>query len=147
MSVQFTRRQVNHALLAAARALVLPRPDLVLPKGARPLFDFAIAGGWYHGLRDARHRLAPGQHLRLRAEPLNPHDPHAVAVHHGDGTMLGYIPRAANTPVARLLALGARVEAEIVGHLWIRRASEIPDDLVFTGFENGDPCIRLTLAG
>jgi hypothetical protein len=39
---------------------------------------------------------------------------------------------------------GARVTAEIITMLDIRRASEVPQDLVFTFFRSGDPMIRLT---
>jgi HIRAN domain len=36
---------------------------------------------------------APGRPLRLRAEPDNPHDPHAIAVDLASGAPLGYVPR------------------------------------------------------
>lgn len=147
MSDQFTRREVNRALLLGAMALVAPGAAIKAPPVPAPLFDFAIAGGWYHGLRQVRDDLALGEKLVLQAEPANPHDPNAVAVKRGDGQMLGYIPREANEPVARLLERRLRVEAVVVGPLNFRRAADIPDDFAFIGFTDGDPRIRLTLIG
>jgi hypothetical protein len=103
----------------------------------------AIAGGHHHGLEAALGRIAPGTKLALVREAANPYDADAVAVHL-DGLMLGFIPREANSPVARLLDRGARVTAEVVRMLDIRRSSEVPDELVFTAFSSGDPMIRLT---
>jgi HIRAN domain len=112
MGDQFTRRAVNSGLIALAVSLSASRPALRRP--ATPLFDFAIAGGWYHGLREARTSIVNGELLQLRAEPDNPHDAHAVAVCRA-GLLLGYIPRAANAPVARLLGEGADIRCEVVG--------------------------------
>lgn len=144
MSDQFTRRDVNRALLSGAMALAMKGPAF-RPRVSVTLFDFAIAGGWFHGLKDVRDDLSVGERLTLRAEPENPHDPHAVAVHLRGGGRLGYVPRAANEAVALLLRKDAPIEAGIVGHLDIRRAADIPDDLVFTGFTAGDPRVRLVL--
>jgi len=146
---EFTRREVNRSLLATAVALAAPGASIAAASAETPvhLFDFAIAGGWYHGLHDVRDDLARGERLVARAEPANPHDANAVAIDRADGRMLGYVPRAANAPIARLLAEGANMSAEVIDFLNIRRDSDIPVDLVFTGFSNGDPRIRLTLVG
>jgi hypothetical protein len=145
MSDQFTRREINRALLAGAFALVVPGVAGVKPRAPTPLFDFAIAGGWYHGLRHVGGQLRRGEQLVLRAEPGNSYDANAVAVDRADGLMLGYVPRLANAPVARLLAQGARIDAVIIESLRFRFIDDIPDDFAFTGFDNGDPRIRLTL--
>ncbi len=145
----FSRREVNRALLATAFGM------LSLGRGSTkaaavlstPLFDFAIAGGFYHGLQAAQATLRPGMVLDLRREPYNPHDADAVAVHLTDGLMLGYVPRVANTPVARLMDAGGNVRAEIIRILTAERDEDIPDDLVFTCFTSGDPMIRLTAGG
>lgn len=129
------------------RAAPVPPPGVLSGPQRRFLFDFAIAGGWYHGLAGVREELAPGEILRLRAEPENPHDADAVAVHRTDGLMLGYIPRAANAPVARLLKLGAPVEAVIVGPIAFGPYDNEPEDFAFTSVTEGDPRIRLVLAG
>jgi hypothetical protein len=141
----FTRRDVNLALLATAVALAacgMPRPRLM---EAETLFDFAIAGGFYHELERQLPKLKPGLALVLRREKANPHDANAVAVHMPDGAKLGFIPRKANEPVAMLLDRGRRVEATIMRLLVLKAERDIPDDLVFTTIASGDPQIRLTL--
>jgi hypothetical protein len=141
----FTRREVETSLIAAA-SLIAASGSRAAARGTRArLFEFAIAGGWHHGLDKARHTIAVGDRLVLRAEPENPHDANAVAVERSDGLMLGYVPRKANEPIARLLAEGAEVEAEVVGRLDVRRESDIPSDLAFTSFTTGDPIVRLYL--
>lgn len=140
----FTRRDVNRALLATALAIV--GGHKAIARSSMPLFDFAIAGGHHHGLEAALGRIAPGTKLALVREAANPYDADAVAVHL-DGLKLGFIPREANNPVARLLDRGERVTAEVVRMLDIRRSSEVPDELVFTAFSSGDPMIRLTVEG
>lgn len=82
--------------------------------------------------------------LTLVREAANPYDANAVAVHL-DGLKLGFIPRKANSPVARLLDRGERVVAEVVRMLDDRHSSELPDDVVVTGADWGDPVIRLTV--
>lgn len=126
----FSRREVNRALLTAA----LPTP----------LFDFAIAGGFYHGVQAAQATLRPGMALDLRREPENPHDADAIAVHLPVGLILGYVPCVANTPVVRLLDSGRTVRGKIVRMPTAERDEDISDDLVFTCFTSGDPMIRLT---
>lgn len=137
----FTRRDVNRALLVTALAIVGGHKAIARP--SVPLFDFAIAGGHHHGLEAALGRITPGTKLALVREAANPYDADAVAVHL-DGLKLGFIPREANSPVARLLDRGERVTAEVVRMLDIRRSIEVPDELVFTAFARGDPMIRLT---
>jgi HIRAN domain len=144
MSDQFSRRQINSALIALA--LVVRAPTR-LNATRTVLFDFAIAGGFYHGLHTALAELKPGEQFQLRAEPDNPHDANAVAVLRNDGLVLGYIPREANTPIARLLTEGASVECEMVGTLNFSREADILDDFICTGFSSGDPRLRLVLLG
>ena len=143
----FSRREVNRALLATAVGLLSvgtgsAKVAVAMPT---PLFDFAIAGGFYHGLQAVQATLRPGMSMDLRREPENPYDADAVAVHLPDGLMLGYVPRVANTPIARLLDAGRTVRAEIVRMLTAERDEDVPDDLVFTCFTSGDPMIRLSV--
>jgi hypothetical protein len=140
----FTRREVNRALLAAAVACVAAPRLAFAAAPARRLFDFALAGGHHHGLYAALPGLRPGVILQLVREAQNPHDFDAVAVHSADGLKLGYVPRAANTPIAALLDRGEALRAEIIRMLDLKSAVEIPPDLVFTAFASGDPMIRLT---
>jgi hypothetical protein len=143
-SGSFTRRDVNRALLATALAIAGGR--IAVARAATPLFDFAIAGGHFHGLEAALGRIEPGTKFALVREADNPYDANAVAVYL-DGLKLGFIPREANSPVARLLDRGERVSAQVLRMLDIQRASEVPDELVFTGFTSGDPMIRLVVEG
>jgi hypothetical protein len=54
-----------------------------------------------------------GEQLRLKREPSNPHDRHAVAVWFKN-EHLGYIPRRENRTLARLLDQGEQLETTIV---------------------------------
>lgn len=140
-----TRREVNFGLLAGA-FLALGRLGAARPV-VRPLFDFAIAGGWHHALSVAVDGFAPGEALRLQPAFDNPHDANAIAVWRSDGLMLGYVPRRANGPVAELLRAGATLKAEIVAMLDVTSEDGVPDDLVFTEFTDGDPRVRLSVVG
>ena len=140
---EFTRRDVNASLLAAAFTPVSGAAAKAVPMPSA-LFSFAVAGGWHHHLEGALPKLVVGSDLDLRREGGNLHDAFAIAVHDSDGLKLGYIPHTANEPVAKLMDAGARITAEITRMLDIHRASEVPDDLVFTSFRAGDPMIRLT---
>ena len=131
--------------LGLAGARRLPPPRLTL-------FSFAMAGGFYHGLRCMRGLLAPGMLLDLRAEPSNPYDAYAVellmpAYGPHAGLKLGYLPRCGNRAAALWLARGAVLRAEVVGTLGERPGVMIPDDLVFTSYWYGDPLLRLTYEG
>jgi hypothetical protein len=140
MSPELGRRSVVGGLLGLA-GLIVARPSLARPPAAVPLFDFAIAGGSYHGLGEARPGLALGTRMRLVAEPLNPFDANAVAVVRADGLRLGYVPRSANPPVAALLAQGRQLGAELTS--WLGRDSWNDESLAFTYYLNGDPRWRL----
>ncbi len=72
-----------------------------------------LAGFQYHAGRALFPLLAIGDHLALWREPDNPHDPKAVRVE-WRGVMLGYVPRADNLDLARLIDIGAQVEGRIV---------------------------------
>lgn len=139
------RREVLALGLAAALGVAGTR---LLPPPRLAPFSFAIAGGFYHGLRRVRGLLTPGMQLELRAEPSNPHDANAVAVlmpaagSHA-GLKLGYLPRRGNREAALWLARGAVLRAEVIGTLGLRPGETIPDDLVFTSYVYGDPLLRL----
>ncbi len=142
MSPEVGRRCVLGGVLGLA-GLILARPSLARPPSAVPLFDFAIAGGGYHGLGQARPGLALGTRMRLVAEPSNPFDANAVAVMRVDGLRLGYVPRAANPPVAALLRQGRELGAQLTG--WLGETDWNDDALAATFFLNGDPRWRLEL--
>ena len=56
-----------------------------------------VAGAVHRPQALASSGAEPGRPLRLRAEPDNPHDPHAVAVLTEAGEPVGYVPRELNT--------------------------------------------------
>jgi len=124
-------------------SLVVARPSLGRPPAAVPLFDFAIAGGGYHGLPQARSGLSVGLRVMIKAEPGNPHDANAVAVLRADGLRLGYVPRSANPPVAALLAQGRRLAAELTA--WLDESAWQDEALASTFFVPGDPRWKLEL--
>ena len=57
-------------------------------------------------------QLRIGQSLTLMREPENPHDAQAIRVE-WNGHKLGYVPRADNSDLARLIDNGTAVEARI----------------------------------
>ncbi len=137
--VTLTRRDFGRALIVGAASAATP----AFAVAREPVLDFAIAGGWFHGLRAALADLAVGERLRLVAEPENPYDDKAVAVWRG-AVKLGYVPRAANAPLARLLADGASIEAEITRFFGAAPNDRRPNDFEFTSVASGDPVIRAT---
>jgi HIRAN domain. len=71
-----------------------------------------LAGFQHHEGETVWPVLRPGDRLTLAREPHNRYDPQAVRVE-WKGFMLGYVPRAENRAVARLLDGGARLEARV----------------------------------
>ncbi len=74
--------------------------------------DF-IAGFQYYDGPDAEPLLEAGMPLQLNREPHNRYDRNAIEIWSGDAK-LGYVPRAGNKPVARLMDDGVKVEAKIL---------------------------------
>lgn len=72
---------------------------------SRTVTTFYVAGMSYWDGVEALGSMTPGDHLRLVAEPDNPHDANAVALYFDD-IKLGYIPRDNNELAALLLAYG-----------------------------------------
>lgn len=91
----------------------LIRSAMGLPR-RRILGRFPVAGFRYHDGPAVVHRLRRGEEVRLVPEPSNVHDPFAVAIVTGSGAMLGYIPRAENRTISRLLDQGERIRCRIV---------------------------------
>lgn len=74
------------------------------PAGSVILMTTRIAGVRYHAAADGELPIDAGSLIELRAEPENPYDARAVAIHLPAGERIGYIPRRKNTITARLLA-------------------------------------------
>jgi len=77
------------------------------------LQESPLAGFQFHEGKQLWHELRVGDALQLVREADNPHDVRAVRVE-WRGHFLGYVPRADNQAVARLLDAGTRLEARIV---------------------------------
>ena len=75
-----------------------------------------IVGMQYHpGANERLKTMGHAQQVILRAEPDNPHDPYAIAVHHPtDDLHLGYIPRD-KAPIIRQGMVNGPVWAAIDG--------------------------------
>lgn len=144
--MRLTRRDTHLTLLGGLAALAGWRPAGAAPAMVE-VFDFAIAGGWHHGLAAALAAgFGPGATLSLRREADNPFDNNAIAVHGPDGARLGYVPRHANADLAEAMDAGARVRVEVVGRAAADRfigEDEAEDGLVFTSVIEGDPILRL----
>ncbi len=77
------------------------------------LQESPLAGFQFHEGKQLWHELRVGDALQLVREADNLHDARAVRVE-WRGHFLGYVPRADNEAVARLLDSGTRLEARIV---------------------------------
>ena len=71
-----------------------------------------VAGFQYYAGKRVWEQLKLGDALKLVREADNPHDPNAVRVE-WQGEKLGYVPRAGNDTVARLLDKGVPVSGRI----------------------------------
>lgn len=70
----------------------------------------SVAGIPFHHTHEIWYLLQPEDVLTLRREPDNPHDANAIEVFWGE-TKLGYVPRAENTILARMMDKGRQVTA------------------------------------
>ncbi len=72
---------------------------------SRQLYSFHIRGFQYWDGALVVDKLKVGNKLKLRIEPENPHDPHAVAVYRGS-SKLGYVPADMNEALSTMLFYG-----------------------------------------
>ncbi|MGV3720612.1 MAG: HIRAN domain-containing protein [Actinomycetota bacterium] len=78
------------------------------------LLECQVAGTSYANLpAGIEEHLPVGQSLACRRERDNPKDPLAILVLDASGRKLGYIPRARNEALARLMDAGVPATAEI----------------------------------
>ncbi len=108
----------RNALLSLLRltgdAGTLPQPfarDILL-------LECHIAGTGWRGLTEIEPGLQIGDEFFLQREPENTHDAWAIKVLTGDDEHLGYLPRAKNETVARLLDAGKTVYAKLTDKSW-----------------------------
>ena len=82
------------------------------------LIECQIAGMIPRDVQTVEPDLVPGALLPLKREPENPHDPLAIMVFSEAGYHLGYVPRAQNEVLARLLDAGKLLFARLESKSW-----------------------------
>ncbi len=79
------------------------------------LLECYVAGTTYReNIEEIAEWLETGANLRLQREPENKFDPSAIAVYDAQNNILGYVPRAKNEVLARLLEAGKHLSAKLV---------------------------------
>lgn len=79
------------------------------------LLECCVAGTTYReNIEEIAEWLETGANLRLQREPENKFDPSAIAVYDAQNNILGYVPRAKNEVLARLLEAGKHLSAKLV---------------------------------
>src|SRR5947209_15764011 len=95
------------SLLGTAADLPLPFVRDII------LLECHVAGTAYRDLNRIESILRAGEELTLRREPDNEHDNLAIQILTASGSHLGYIPRAKNEPLARLMDAGKCLFAKL----------------------------------
>lgn len=110
--------KIDPALLALMHGAFAP--DGRLQPFAREimLIECQIAGTSHRDLTAIEPALQSGTLLALRREPANPHDPLAIMILDEAGHQLGYVPRAKNEVLARLLDAGKLLFARLESKCW-----------------------------
>ena len=72
----------------------------------------------YRNLKKVEPKLAFGAMLTLKREPDNPNDPLAIMILTEAGEHLGYVPRAKNEALARLMDAGKLLFAKLESKSW-----------------------------
>lgn len=82
------------------------------------LIECHIAGTGYRNLKEVEPCLVLRVFLPLKREPQNPHDPLAIMIYDEAGHHLGYVPRAKNEALARLMDAGKLLFARLESKQW-----------------------------
>jgi hypothetical protein len=82
------------------------------------LVEAPIAGTSHRELKEVEPTLTAGTLLVLRREPANAHDPLAIMIFTEAGHHLGYVPRAKNEALARLMDAGKLLFARLEEKTW-----------------------------
>lgn len=82
------------------------------------LIECHVAGTSFREVRSVEPLLLPESFLVLRREPKNPHDELAIMILTEQGHHLGYVPRAKNEALARLMDAGKLLFARIESKQW-----------------------------
>ncbi len=92
--------------------VMLPPPSFAASQSKQLLQQGTVMGFRHYAGKEVWDRLRIGQPLTLIREVGNVHDSQAIAVE-WEGRKLGYVGRADNVDLARLMDNGAAVEARI----------------------------------
>ena len=87
---------------------------LELPSQRMPLLYTPVAGSYHYQSNEFLRALRNHAPVALLREPLNLHDPLAIALFVG-ADKIGYVPRRCNRAVAELMNRGHSVHAEVEG--------------------------------
>lgn len=82
------------------------------------LIECHIAGTSHRDLKGIEETLKPGDMLPLQREPDNTHDELAIKILDERGHHLGYVPRAKNEALARLMDAGKLLFGRIEHKAW-----------------------------
>jgi hypothetical protein len=83
------------------------------------LIECHIAGTTHRDLKAVEPSLAPGAFLVLKREPANAHDALAIMIFNEAGHQLGYVPRAKNEALARLMDAGKLLFGKLEAKEWV----------------------------
>jgi len=78
-----------------------------------------VAGTGYRDIKAFEPELKIDDFLVLKREPKNPHDAFAIAIFSEGGKKLGYVPKAKNEILARLMDAGKFVFGKLVSKEWV----------------------------
>lgn len=111
-SVPDKRRQVGGQLMGVTAGTA----DIPMPFGREIfLLRVDVAGTAYYDIKSVAETLEVGQELVLKREPDNPHDALAIEILTLGQMKLGYVPRADNPVLARLMDAGKTLSARLAG--------------------------------
>jgi len=82
------------------------------------LVECAVAGTSFRELKAVEPLLSVGSFLPLRREPANEHDALAIMILDEKGNHLGYVPRAKNEVLARLMDAGKLLFGRLESKEW-----------------------------
>ena len=83
------------------------------------LIECHIAGTSHRDLKGVEPTLLPGAFLVMKREPANPHDALAIMIFDEAGHHLGYVPRAKNEALARLMDAGKLLFGKLEAKDWV----------------------------
>lgn len=78
------------------------------------LMECHVAGTSYQNLKEAEPGLVSGSVLIFKREPENLYDPLAIRIYDEQNNCIGYVPRAKNEVIARLMDAGKLIFGKLL---------------------------------